>query len=49
MAASKKKKKTATGAIAGAKPLRLELAAVRSRIHRGRRMLRAALTAEGAA
>jgi chorismate mutase/prephenate dehydratase len=32
MAASKKKKKTATGAIAGAKPLRLELAAVRSRI-----------------
>jgi len=32
MAASKKKKKTATGAIAGAKPLRLELAAVRARI-----------------
>jgi chorismate mutase/prephenate dehydratase len=32
MAASKKKKKTATGAIAGAKPLRLELAEVRSRI-----------------
>ena len=32
MAASKKKKKAATGAIAGAKPLRLELAEVRSRI-----------------
>jgi chorismate mutase/prephenate dehydratase len=32
MAASQKKKKTATGAKAGAKPLRLELAAVRSRI-----------------
>jgi chorismate mutase / prephenate dehydratase len=32
MAASKKKKKTTTGAIAGAKPLRLELAEVRSRI-----------------
>jgi chorismate mutase/prephenate dehydratase len=32
MAASQKKKKTATGAKAGAKPLRVELAAVRSRI-----------------
>jgi chorismate mutase/prephenate dehydratase len=32
MAASKKKKKTATGAKAGAKPLRVELAAVRARI-----------------
>jgi chorismate mutase/prephenate dehydratase len=32
MAASQKKKKTATGAKAGAKPLRVELAAVRARI-----------------